>query len=236
MNFQGPQSYGVAPTQQSTSGVAGFMQRVYGFMAAGLGVTAITALGVSSSPTALQIVFGTPGVFMALIIAELLAVMAFSFLAQRISAAGATALFFLYALLNGVTLSAIFMVYTLGSIGVTFFVCASTFGAMSVFGAVTKRDLSGLGHFAMMGLFGLIIASLVNMFLASPMLYWLTTYVGVIVFVALTAYDTQKIREMYLGGYAGDGHKAAVHGALVLYLDFVNLFLYLLRLFGRRRD
>ena len=226
----------VGAQSPARDGVAGFMQRVYAFMAAGLGVTGITAFAVSSSPTLIQTVFGTPGVFFGLIIAELVMVMALSGLANRISAATAALLFFAYALLNGVTLAAIFLVYTHSSIALTFFVCAATFGTMSAFGAITKRDLTGLGHFALMGLFGLLIASIVNIFLGSPMMYWLTTYVGVIVFVALTAYDTQKLREMYAGGYSGDGKKLAIHGALTLYLDFINLFLFLLRLFGRRRD
>jgi FtsH-binding integral membrane protein len=158
-------------------------------------------------------------------------------LARRMSSIGAGILFLAYAVTNGVTLACIFLMYTKSSIASTFFVSAGTFGAMSAYGYATKRDLTGLGSFCMMGLFGLIIASVVNLFLGSPMIYWLTTFMGVIVFVGLTAYDTQKIKQLNIIGNEGtdEDRKEAIHGALVLYLDFINLFLYLLRLFGRRR-
>jgi FtsH-binding integral membrane protein len=153
------------------------------------------------------------------------------------SAVGAGALFYAYAIMNGLTLSVVFLVYTRSSISTVFFITAGTFAAMSIYGYTTKRDLTSVGHFMMMGLFGLIIASVVNMWLRSPQMYWVTSCVGVIVFVGLTAYDTQKIKQLNVIGNAGtdEDHKEAIHGALVLYLDFVNLFLYLLRLLGRRR-
>lgn len=216
---------------------AAFIRKVYLFMSTGLGATALTALLVLSSERAMQIIFRTPFVYLGLIVAELAMVWTFSSMARRMSAVGAGALFYTYAAMNGLTLSVIFLVYTSSSIATSFFVTAGTFGVMSVYGYVTKRDLSGVGHFMMMGLFGLIIASVVNLFLHNSMIYWLTTFVGVLVFVGLTAYDTQKIKQLNVIGNAGtdEDHKEAIHGALVLYLDFVNLFLFLLRLLGRRR-
>ncbi|MDB4971425.1 MAG: ybhL [Myxococcales bacterium] len=217
---------------------AGFMRKVFAIMGAGLVATAVTSLVVVSSDSALRFIFGGGGtVFYGLLIAELVMVWTFVPLARRMSAISAGALFFAYAILNGVTLSVIFFRYTQGSIASTFFVTAGTFGAMSAYGYITKRDLTSVGNFMIMALFGLIMASVVNMFLHSPALYWGVTFVGVLVFVGLTAYDTQKIKEMNVIGNAGtdEDHKEAIHGALVLYLDFINLFLFMLRLLGRRR-
>jgi len=217
---------------------AAFMRKVYAIMALGLGATGLTALVVFNSTAATQFIFGGgAGVFYGLLIAELVMVWTFASLARRLSAVGAAALFYVYAIMNGLTLSVIFLRYTQGSIASTFFVTAGTFGAMSAYGYITKRDLTGVGSFMMMGLFGLIIASIVNLFMGSEMLYWAITYFGILVFVGLTAYDTQKIKELNVIGNAGtdEDHKEAIHGALILYLDFINLFLYLLRLLGRRR-
>jgi FtsH-binding integral membrane protein len=216
---------------------AAFIRKVYLFMATGLGATAVTALMVVSSEAAINFIFRTPLVYIGLIIAELIMVLTFSALARRMSAVGAGALFYAYAIMNGLTLSVVFLVYTRSSISTVFFITAGTFAAMSIYGYTTKRDLTSVGHFMMMGLFGLIIASVVNFWLRSPMMYWVTSCAGVIVFVGLTAYDTQKIKQLNVIGNAGtdEDHKEAIHGALVLYLDFVNLFLYLLRLLGRRR-
>ncbi len=215
-----------------------FLQRVYFFMSLGLATTGFVALAVASSPAALNFVFGNPFVFIGLMIAELLLVMAFAPVAARVSAGTASAMFFGYAALSGVTFSAIFLRYTMGSIGGTFLVTGGMFASISAYGAITRRDLTSLGSFCVMGLVGLIIASIVNVFLASSMLYWLTTFMGVIVFTGLTAYDTAKLKDL---GSRIDGQeavtKAALQGALILYLDFINLFLMLLRLFGgRRRD
>jgi uncharacterized protein len=217
---------------------AAFMRKVYLFMAGGLGTTALTSLVVAHSPEALRFIFGgSGGMFYALLIAELVMVWTFASLARRLSAIGAGALFYVYAIVNGLTLAVVFLRYTQGSIASTFFVTAGTFGAMSLYGYATKRDLTGVGSFMMMGLIGLILASIVNLFLGSPMLYWGITFFGVLIFVGLTAYDTQKIKELNVIGNAGtdEDHKEAIHGALILYLDFINLFLYLLRLLGRRR-
>jgi uncharacterized protein len=235
--FQTSPSSGGFTEAQIAAENAAFLRKVYAFMAAGLGATALTAMLVASSEWAIGIFIETPAVFYGLLIGEVIMVWTFASVAKRMNAIGAAALFFAYAVMNGLTLSVIFLIYTKASITSTFFVTAGTFGAMSIYGFLTKRDLSGVGHFAMMGLFGLIIASVVNLFLRSPAIYWLTTFAGILVFVGLTAYDTQKIKQMNVIGNAGtdEDHKEAIHGALVLYLDFINLFLYLLRLLGRRR-
>jgi FtsH-binding integral membrane protein len=237
--------YSAPPYQSSTASYqeqvareqATFMRKVYAIMAGGLAATAVTSLAVASSETAIRFVFGNPFVFYGLLIAELAMVFTFSMIARKVSSIAAGLLFFTYAITNGVTLACIFLIYTRSSIASTFFVSSGTFGAMSAYGYLTKRDLSGLGSFAMMGLIGLIIASVVNLVLGSEMIYWLTTFVGVIVFVSLTAYDTQKIKALNVIGNEGtdEDRKEAIYGALILYLDFINLFLYLLRLFGRRR-
>ncbi|MEP7052155.1 MAG: Bax inhibitor-1/YccA family protein [Pseudomonadota bacterium] len=231
--------YNQYPTQQSTFQVAAdstaFLRKVYAFMAAGLFATALTATAVASSETFMLALRSNPILMYGLMFAELGMVIAFSALAHRLSAAVAGALFFGYAVLNGVTFSVLFLAYTASSIGSTFFITAGTFGAISAYGYVTKRDLSGLGSFAMMGLIGLVIASVVNIFLHSTMIYWLLTFVGVIVFTGLTAYDTQKLKRFAGTVSPADQSKVALQGALILYLDFINLFVMLLRLFGDRR-
>ena len=214
-----------------------FLQRVHFFMSLGLGTTGIVALAVTASPRAMDFIFGNPIVFPVLLIAELILVFAFAPVAARVRASTAAAMFFIYAILSGVTFSSIFLRYTAGSIGSTFLITAGMFAGLSIYGATTKRDLSSIGSFLMMGLVGLILASVVNLFLGSAMLYWLTTFVGVIVFTGLTAYDTAKLKA--LAAQASDGEartKLALQGALVLYLDFINLFLMLLRIFGNRKN
>jgi FtsH-binding integral membrane protein len=222
--------------EQVAAEQAAFMRKVYAFMGAGLGATALTAMLVASSPTMVHAILRTPLLYV-LLFGELAMVWSFSALARRLSAVGAGALFFIYAIMNGMTLSIVFLAYTRESIATTFYVTGGTFAVMSLYGYVTKRDLTGVGHFMFMGLIGLIIASVVNVFMHSTMLYWGITYFGILVFVGLTAYDTQKIRELNVLGNAGtdEDNKEAIHGALILYLDFINLFLYLLRLLGRRR-
>jgi FtsH-binding integral membrane protein len=205
-------------------------------MSLGLATTGAVALAVVSSPAALNFVFGNTLVFFGLMIAELLLVIAFAPVAARVSAGTAAMMFFGYAALSGVTFSVIFLRYTMGSIGSTFIVTGGMFAGLSVYGAVTKRDLTSIGSFAIMGLWGLILGSIVNIFLKSPMLYWLTTFVGVIVFTGLTAYDTAKLKALGANLEAGESQtKMALQGALILYLDFINLFLMLLRIFGNRR-
>jgi FtsH-binding integral membrane protein len=220
----------------SDAAVRTFLQKVYLYMSAGLAVTGIVALAVVSSPTAIRFIFGNPIVFYGLLFGELALVWAFVPVAARVSAGTAAAMFFGYAALSGATFSVIFLRYTTGSIGATFVITGGMFASLSLYGLITKRNLDSIGSFCMMGLWGLIIASVVNLFLGSPMLYWLTTFVGVIVFTGLTAYDTAKLKALAAEGLEGEAHtKGALRGALVLYLDFVNLFLLLLRLFGRRR-
>lgn len=205
----------------------------YRWMAAGLGITGLVAMLVASSPAALELVIGNRIVFYALLLAQLGLVVAFQPVAMRASTAAVAGMFFTYAALTGATLSVIFLVYTAASIATVFFVTAGAFAGLSVFGLVTKRDLSGVGRFALFALIGIILASIANFFLASTGLHFLLSIAGVLVFAALTAYDTQKLRNLFA---SGEVHaNMPLVGALVLYLDFVNMFLFLLRLFGRRR-
>jgi uncharacterized protein len=217
--------------------VPGFLARVYAWMAAGLLVTAGAALFTVSNETVLHAVFGNKLVFYGLLFAELGLVVWLSGLVGKLSSAAASGVFLLYSALNGVTLSVIFFAFTTGSIASTFLVAAGTFAAMSVYGLTTHRTLDGLGSFAFMGLIGVIIASVVNLFMRSDMLGFVVSCVGVIVFVGLTAYDTRKLKMMALAvdGASEEGRRGAISGALALYLDFINLFLMMLRLFGNRR-
>jgi FtsH-binding integral membrane protein len=209
------------------------IRQVYAWMGGGLLVTAFMAMVTLSSPAVLNAVFGNRLVFYGLILGELGLVIAISGAINRLSAATASLLFLLYAALNGVTMSVIFAVYTTESVSSTFVITAATFGSMSAFGYMTKRDLTGWGSFLFMGLIGVVIASLVNIFTHSSAVSWIISAVGVIVFTGLTAYDTQKIKTMAASG--AQGRKPAILGALTLYLDFINLFLMLLRLLGSRR-
>ncbi len=217
--------------------VAAFFNVAYAWMAAGLALTAVVAWFVSTQPDIQRVVFNLP-VLIGLIVVELALVWVISAAVNRLNATTATALFMLYAALNGLTLSVIFLRYTHASIASTFLVTAGTFGAMSVYGFVTKRDLTKLGSLLFMALIGFLIASVVIIFLKSPAMYWILTYVGVLIFVGLTAYDTQKLKEV-AAETAHDSNMAArlaVTGALILYLDFINLFLLLLRILGNRSD
>lgn len=218
--------------------VNSFIRSVYNWMAIGLGLTGFIAFYVSNSETMRQLIFGNPLLFFGLIAAELGMVFYLSARVQKIQASTATALFVLYAALNGVTLSFIFIAYTTASITSTLFVCAATFVACSIFGFTTKRDLTSLGSFMFMGLIGIIIASLVNLFIQSSALTTIVSYIGVLVFVGLTAYDTQKLKNMAMTQpadlQAGVVRKGAIMGALSLYLDFINLFLMLLYIMGGR--
>ena len=216
-----------------------FIRSVYNWMAIGLGLTGFIALYVSNSPNMIRLIYGNQVLFFGLIIGELGLVFYLSARVQKIQASTATALFILYAALNGVTLSFIFLIYTSSSITSTFFICAATFVSCSIYGMVTKRDLTSLGGFMAMGLIGIIIASVVNMFIRSSGMSMIISYIGVFVFVGLTAYDTQKLKRMAITQPAGLEavvvRKGAIMGALALYLDFINLFLMLLRILGSRR-
>lgn len=221
--------------QQSTSSIQihKMMPKVYGWMVAGLGTTALASGYVLSDISIIEAILLNRLVFFGLIIIQFLLV---GFLAVRVysmSKTVAASVFLGYSLLNGITLSIVFLLYTSTSIVSTFFICAMMFAASSIYGLVTKKDLTGMGSFMMMGLFGIIIASLVNFFLHSSALSWVISVIGVVVFTALTAYDTQRIQDNLQQHSNSD--TVAIHGALHLYLDFINLFLFLLRLFGNRR-
>ena len=215
-----------------------FIVKVYGWMAAALGITGLVSLYVASSSDIINMVYGNRAVFIGLIIVELLMVGGLAGFVNRLSASAVTAIFILYSIINGVTLSGIFLVYTAASIATTFFITAGIFGVMGAYGYYTKKDLTRFGSLLFMLLIGLVIASLVNMFLKSTSLYWITSYLGVFIFTGLIAYDTQKLKSMYLLSEQGADveRKGAVLGALTLYLDFINLFLMLLRFFGGRRS
>lgn len=226
------------PEAAAQQALAGFLVKVYCWMAFALVVSGVCAWAVGTSEALAMMILGNKLVFWGLIIVEFLMVMGIAGLINRISAATATALFIAYAAVNGLTLSVIFLLYSPSSIAMTFGITAGTFGTMALIGTVTKRDLTSIGNICFMALIGLIIASLVNIFWANSMLYWIVTYAGVLIFVGLTAYDAQKVKAMYLDcdGSSEALQKVAVVGALALYLDFINLMLYLLRIFGGRRD
>jgi len=217
-----------------------FIRSVYNWMAIGLALTGFVAFYVASNESLLRLIYSNRMLLFALILVELGLVFAISGMVNRLSAGMATSLFVVYAGLNGVTLSFIFLVYTRTSIVSTFFICAATFVGCSIYGWSTKKDLTSWGGFLMMGLIGIIIATLVNMFIQSSAMNMIISYIGVFVFVGLTAYDTQRLKHMALtqpaGLDAGVVRKGAILGALSLYLDFVNLFLMLLRIFGQSRD
>jgi len=229
----GPLAY---ESRADSTTVAQFFNTVYAWMASGLALTAVVAWWVSTQPQLMRQIFQGP-VLIILVLAELGLVFAVSAGINRFSATTATVLFMIYSGLNGLTLSAIFVIYTKASLASTFVVTAGTFGAMSVYGFVTKRDLTSLGSMLFMALIGLILASVVNIFLGNETLYWIVTYAGVLIFVGLTAYDTQKLRNyaVQTGGNKEMSNRLAIYGALDLYLDFINLFLFLLRLMGNRK-
>ncbi len=214
-----------------------FIRRVYNWMTFGLAATGLIALYMVAHPAMIVALVRTPVIFYGLMIGELILVAALAGWVQKMAASTAALVFMLYAGLNGITLSTIFLMYTASSISLAFFVAAGTFGAMSIYGYATKTDLTKMGNICRMGLFGLIIAIVVNIFLKSAAMAWITSCLGVLIFTGLTAYDTQKIKNMAGVGEAGSDveKKVAVSGALMLYLDFINLFLMLLQLFGRRR-
>ena len=214
-----------------------FMARVYGWMTIGLMATALTSLVIASSTDLVKMIFGTP-IFWGLIIAELGIAFFFGRALRTLPVAAAAAMFIVYSVLTGATLSIILLAYTASSVAATFFITAGMFGGMSVFGLVTRRDLSGMGSFLIMGLWGLVIAMVVNIFLRSSGLDWIISFIGVLIFTGLSAYDTQKIKQSYAmgGGDAVITQKTALYGAFALYLDFINLFLFLLRFMGDRRN
>ncbi|MBQ6309056.1 MAG: Bax inhibitor-1/YccA family protein [Prevotella sp.] len=222
----------------STNTFSALMRKVYTWMALALTITGFTAYYVASSPSILQAIMTNQILFFGLLIGELALVWGVSAAINRLSLTTATLLFILYSVLNGVTMSFIFLAYTMTSIASVFFITAGTFAAMSLYGYFTKADLSKMGQILFMALIGLIIATIVNLFIKSSGLTMILSYVGVLIFVGLTAWDTQKIKQMLqLAPDTGEtAQKVALMGALSLYLDFINLFLYLLRIFGNSRE
>jgi FtsH-binding integral membrane protein len=221
-----------APRESSVSDA---LWVTYRWMTLGLATTGIVALGVAHTPALVEAILQNRILFYGILFAQLGLVWAFSSMAVRVSTAAAALMFFAYAALTGVTFSTLFLVYTASSIAGTFFVTAGAFAGLSMFGAATKRDLSAVGRFGLFAIIGVILASLVNMFLRSSGLDWLISVVGVLLFAALTAYDTQRLKEIFRT--RGSGANLPLVGALTLYLDFINMFLFLLRFLGdRRRD
>jgi FtsH-binding integral membrane protein len=250
MTFRDPfttaaQSYEQTRAVERDAGLRAYMLRIYNYMASALVLTGVVALFAANSPAFMSLLYkmeagnavGVSGFGFLVMFAPLGLVLWLSFGIQRMSVFTAQAVYWTYAALIGLSLSSIFLVYTGESIARTFFVTAGTFGAMSIYGYTTKRDLTGFGSFLIMGLIGLLLASLVNIFLQSSALSFATSVLGVLIFVGLTAYDTQKIKGIY---YQVSGHgealaKASIMGALNLYMDFINIFIYLLRFMGERR-
>lgn len=231
------ENYSTTTHVMNQSAVTALFKSTYMQMAAALTVTALTSYFLSQSAAFLVTFLGNSALMWIAIIAELGVVIWLSARLHAMSMTMATILFIAYSVLNGVTLSVIFLVYEPEVIALTFAVTAGMFAVMSIIGYTTRMDLSKVGGILLMALVGIILASVVNIFLGSETLYWVITYIGVLVFVGLTAYDTNKLRQIYTqyGEVNETGHKLALMGALTLYLDFINLFLYLLRIFGNRR-
>jgi FtsH-binding integral membrane protein len=223
---------------QSSLAFPVLMRKVYLWMALAMVITGLTSYYLATSPALLQLICANSAVLWGLIIGELALVFGLSAAINKLSLPVATLMFVLYSVLNGATLSSIFLVYTESSIASVFGITAITFAVMAVYGYFTKKDLTSWGRILFMGLIGIIIASVVNIFVKSSGLNLIISYIGVLLFVGLTAYDSQKIKEMFMQAPdAGEGmQKLALLGALTLYLDFINLFLYLLRILGSSRD
>jgi FtsH-binding integral membrane protein len=231
-----PQSAVATVATVSAERVTAFLRKVYGWMCVGLGVTATVALVVAGSPTLVQAIFGNKILFFGLLIAELGLVFYLSARVNTLAANTAAALFLLYSALNGATLAFVFLAYTGTSIATTFVVTAGMFGALALYGTATKRSLAGVGQFVFMGLIGVVLASVVGMFWKSEGLQFVISIVGVIVFTGLTAWDAQRLKLMAATVPEERYGSYSVVGALALYLDFINLFLFLMRFLGGRRD
>lgn len=226
---------GFAASQAQSARISAFLQKVYGWMCIGLAITAAVSLFVASSPAVLSAIYGNAIIRWGLILGTFGMVIYMSARVEHMTPTAAGATFSVYAALMGALLSFIFLVYTQGSIASTFLTCSAMFGGLALYGSVTKRDLTGVGHFAVMGLIGVVVASIVGIFWQNSMFQFVLSVCGVVVFTALTAWDAQRLKRMALALPDGQTGSYAVVGALALYLDFINLFLFLLRLFGRRR-
>ncbi len=229
------------PTVSFDAGLRSYMLSIYNLMAVGLVITGVVSYLFANTPALLQTMYAPGGgmTILGYIVVFSPLAMAFFFgpAVSRLSINGGRALFAAFSALMGASLSFIFLVYTDESIARTFFITAGTFAGISLWGYTTKRDLTGMGHFMMMGLIGLIIASVVNLFMQSSAIYFATSVIGVVIFTGLTAWDTQKLKEAYSEGHGHEGNaKLATMGALTLYMDFINLFLYLLRFLGNRNE
>jgi len=235
-DFETTRGSAALPTAADAARVTAFLRMVYGWMCVGLGITAFVAVTVTGSPALVRTIASNQILFFALILAELGLVFYLSSRATRLAPSTAIGLFVLYAALNGVTMSLVLLMYTGASIATTFVVTAGMFGALALFGATTKRSLAGAGHFFFMGLIGLILASVVGIFWHSEALQFLISIIGVIVFTGLTAWDAQRLKQMALAIPEGESGSYAIVGALSLYLNFINLFLILLRFQGGSRD
>ncbi len=224
--------------QNVKNNISIYLTKVYNWMALALFVTGLIAYYAATSEQIKNLIYSSNFVFYGLLIGELLLVIYLSKAINKMSQNTAIIMFLLYSVLNGLTMSFIFMIYTSESIASTFFITAGTFGAMSLYGYFTKKDLTKIGNIAIMGLIGIIIASIVNIFFQNEMMYWIITYIGVAIFVGLTAYDTQKLKQIGANGFnKGENlEKIAIMGALTLYLDFINLFLFFLRIFGNQKN
>jgi uncharacterized protein len=234
--FEVTPSSAFQPVPLTAERATAFLRSVYGWMAVGLGITAAISLAVAGSETLTKAIFSNPIVFFGLIIAELVLVFTLSARVQKMAPSTASVLFIAYSALNGATLSFIFLAYAGTSIASTFVITAGMFGALALYGSTTKRSLAGLGHFVGMGLIGLLLAMVVGMFWHASSLQFVISVVGVIVFTGLTAWDAQRLKVMAASLPEGQTGSYAVVGALSLYLDFINLFLFLLRFLGGRRD
>jgi len=235
-DFETTRGSAALPTAADAARVTAFLRMVYGWMCVGLGITAFVAFTVTGSPALVRTIASNQILFFALILAELGLVFYLSSRATRLAPGTAIGLFVLYAALNGVTMSLVLLMYTGASIATTFVVTAGMFGALALFGTTTKRSLAGAGHFFFMGLIGLILASVVGIFWHSEALQFLISVVGVLVFTGLTAWDAQRLKQMALAIPEGESGSYAIVGALSLYLNFINLFLILLRFQGGSRD
>jgi FtsH-binding integral membrane protein len=231
-------NYTTTTSAASSSHVATLFKSLYMQMAAALTITGLTAYFLSGSEAFWNMLATNPSMLWIIFILQIGLVILLSARVFHMSMTAATLLFITYSVITGVTLSSIFLIYDLGTVATSFFVTAGTFLTMSIIGYTTRMDLSKLGNILYMLLIGLVIATIVNIFVASSTLYWITTYAGVVIFTGLIAWDTQKLRTLFIEHGAADemGNKLALLGALTLYLDFINIFLYLLRIFGNSRD
>lgn len=228
--------YAARPEALPGVDIGGFLQRVFMWMFAGLLVTAVMAAAIGSSDQLLTDITESPGLLIVVFLVQLGLVLGLTFAINRLSPGVALAMFFVYSALNGVLFAFIFELYTKQSIFTTFLITSGMFATLAFLGYTTRRDLSSLGTILFAALIALIIATVVNIFVASSALYWITTYAGVIIFAGLTAYDMQKLKKIGESGISGEAEqRASIMGALALYLDFINLFLFLLRIFGSRR-